>query len=113
VRERVDRRSLCNRAASFGEICLLRPGDTERSHLYVLCMLSTLLVIGGLLVGLFVLLALIVSLSARPQAAVRGDAVLGATPARGRTWAADAGRPHPDVWSPLSTTSTSEIPAVH
>ncbi len=73
-------------------------------------MLSTLLVIGGLLVGLFVLLALIVSLSARPQAPVRGNAVLGATP--GRSWAADAGRPHPDAWSPLSTTSTSEIPAV-
>ena len=33
---------------------------------YVLYMLSTLLVIGGVLVGLFLLLALIVSLSARP-----------------------------------------------
>jgi hypothetical protein len=71
-------------------------------------MLSTLLVIGGVLVGLFLLLALIVSLSARPQTTARGN-----TAATGRTWAADAGRPHPDAWSPLSTTSTSEIPAVH
>jgi hypothetical protein len=70
-------------------------------------MLSTLLVIGGVLVGLFLLLALIVSLSARPQAPARGTA------ARASSWAADAGRPHPDAWSPLSTTSTSEIPAVH
>ena len=70
-------------------------------------MLSTLLVIGGVLVGLLVLLALIVSLSARPQTTARGN-----TAATGRTWAADAGRPHPDAWSPLSTTSTSEIPAI-
>ena len=70
-------------------------------------MLSTLLVIGGVLVGLLVLLAVIVSLSARPQTPARG------TTARGSSWAADAGRPHPDAWSPLSTTSTSEIPAVH
>jgi hypothetical protein len=75
-------------------------------------MLSTLLVIGGLLVGLFVLLALIVSLSARPQAPVRANAALGTAPLQGRGWAADAGRPHPDAWSPLATTSTSEIPAV-
>ena len=75
-------------------------------------MLSALLVIGGVLVGLFVLLALIVSLSARPQVAARGD-LSGSTPDRGRrTWMADAGRPHPDAWSPLSTTTTSEIPAV-
>ncbi|MFD2089969.1 hypothetical protein [Blastococcus deserti] len=71
-------------------------------------MLSTLLVIGGVLVGLLVLLALIVSLSARPQT--------GAHPAGGpapaRTWVADAGRPHPDAWSPLSTGATSEMPAV-
>ena len=70
-------------------------------------MLSTLLVIGGVLVGLLVLLALIVSLSARPQTTARGTAT------RGSAWTADAGRPHPDAWSPLSTTSTSEIPAVH
>ena len=65
-------------------------------------MLSTLLVIGGVLVGLLVLLALIVSLSARPQT----------RPAAARSWVADAGRPHPDAWSPLTTTATSEMPAV-
>jgi hypothetical protein len=67
-------------------------------------MLSTLLVIGGVLAGLLVLLALIVSLSARPQT----------TSSRGTSpsWVADAGRPHPDAWSPLSSTTTSEIPAV-
>jgi len=69
-------------------------------------MLSTLLVIGGVLVGLLVLLALIVSLSARPQTRAAGS------PATARPWVADAGRPHPDAWSPLSTTATSEIPAV-
>ncbi|MFL6096504.1 MAG: hypothetical protein ACJ71Y_13720 [Blastococcus sp.] len=75
-------------------------------------MLSTLLVIGGVLVGLFVLLALIVSLSARPQVRTRPDLAGGSAAGPGRTWAADAGRPHPDAWSPLSTTSTSEIPAI-
>jgi hypothetical protein len=75
-------------------------------------MLSTLLVIGGVLVGLFVLLALIVSLSARPQVRTRPDPAGGSATGPGRTWAADAGRPHPDAWSPLSTTSTSEIPAI-
>ena len=45
-------------------------------------MLSTLLVIGGVLVGLLVLLALIVSLSARPQTTARGQ-----HRARGRTGA--------------------------
>jgi hypothetical protein len=69
-------------------------------------MLSTLLVIGGVLVGLLVLLALIVSLSARPQTRAAG------APAPARSWVADAGRPHPDAWSPLSTTATSEMPAV-
>ena len=109
----VTRRILCIRPGIFGEICPLPPDDTERSHAYVLSMLSTLLVIGGVLVGLFVLLALIVSLSARPQARTRDDVARGNTVATtGRTWAADAGRPHPDAWSPLSTTSTSEIPAV-
>ena len=73
-------------------------------------MISAFLVLGGVLVGLFVLLALIVSLSARPQTGVRRDH--GGVAAPVRTWAADAGRPHPDAWSPLSTTSTSEIPAV-
>jgi hypothetical protein len=69
-------------------------------------MLSTLLVIGGVLVGLLVLLAVIVSLSARPEPAGRSTA------APRRTWVVDAGRPHPDAWSPLTTTTTSEIPAV-
>jgi hypothetical protein len=78
---------------------------------YVLYMLSTLLVIGGVLVGLFLLLALIVSLSARPQVSARGDLPVGA-PGTRRTWTADAGRPHPDAWSPLSSTTTNEIPAV-
>ncbi len=67
-------------------------------------MFSTLLVIGGVLVGLIALLALIVSLSARP-ASGRG------TTTAGRTWVADAGRPHPDAWAPLTSTST-EIRAV-
>ena len=70
-------------------------------------MLSTLLVIGGVLVGLLVLLAVIVSLSARPETPGNGSS-------RGRrpSWTADAGRPHPDAWSPLTSTTTSEIPAV-
>ena len=76
-------------------------------------MLSTLLVIGGVLLGLFVLLALIVSLSARPQTTARGNTASTGGRTGGPTWAADTGRPHPDAWSPLSTTSTSEIPVVH
>jgi hypothetical protein len=75
---------------------------------YVLCMLSTLLVIGGVLVGLLVLLTLIVSLSARPHTAARGSA----SAVRNPSWVADAGRPHPDAWSPLTSTTTNEIPAV-
>ena len=72
-------------------------------------MFSTLLVIGGVLVGLLVLLALIVSLSARPTtSAGRGNAAA----APKTSWVVDAGRPHPDAWSPLSTTTTNEIPAV-
>jgi hypothetical protein len=71
-------------------------------------MLSTLLVIGGVLVGLLVLLVLIVSLSARPQTAARA----GSTGPRTPSWVVDAGRPHPDAWSPLTTTTTSEIPAI-
>jgi hypothetical protein len=62
-------------------------------------MLSTLLVIAGVLVGLFVLLSLIVHLSARP--ATRGQ-----TATRTPAWVVDAGQPHPDPWSPMSTTST-------
>ncbi|MGY1740791.1 MULTISPECIES: hypothetical protein [unclassified Blastococcus] len=67
-------------------------------------MLTTLLVIVGVLVGLLVLLAVIVALSARP-ATRKGSA---AAPA----WVAQTGRPHPDAWSPLTETSTSEITAV-
>ena len=69
-------------------------------------MLSTLLIIGGVLVGLLVLLALIVSLSARPQTRSADS------PAPARSWVVDAGRPHPDAWSPMSTGATSEMPAV-
>jgi hypothetical protein len=69
-------------------------------------MFSTLLVLGGVLVGLILLLVLIVNLSARPQTV--GNRAGG----RVQSWVADAGRPHPDAWSPMSTTSTSEIPAV-
>ena len=68
-------------------------------------MLSTLLIIGGVLAGLIVLLAVIVSLSARPSTK------RGSTSAT-RPWAADAGRRHPDVWSPESITTTTEIRAI-
>ena len=70
-------------------------------------MLSAILILGGVLVGLLVLLALIVSLSARPTAPRAGSAA-GRAPA----WVADAGRPHPDAWSPVSQPGTNEIPAV-
>ena len=69
-------------------------------------MLSTLLVIGGVLVGLLALLALIVGLSARPTP---GRASRNAV--RTPSWVVDAGQPHPDAWSPLSNTST-EIRAI-
>lgn len=87
-----------------------RPNQVTRTgpHTYFLCMLSTLLVIGGVLVGLLLLLALIVSLSARPQTSGRGSGATPPTP----SWVLDTGRPHPDAWSPLSTTSTSEIRAI-
>ena len=74
-------------------------------------MLSTLLLIGGVLVGLLALLALIVSLSARP-APGRG------TTTRGRTdsWVVDAGRPHPDMWTSMSkaglSNTSTEIRAI-
>jgi hypothetical protein len=67
-------------------------------------MLSTLLVIGGVLVGLLVLLAAIVGLSARPETR-RGN------PAD-RSWVVDAGRPHSDAWAPPANTATSELPVV-
>jgi hypothetical protein len=85
----------------FGDICLPSDGDTDQSAAYVQCMLSTLLVIGGVLVGLLVLLGLIVALSARPSAR-RGVTTATRTP----SWVVDTGRPHPDAWSPLSNTST-------
>jgi hypothetical protein len=66
-------------------------------------MLSTLLVIGGVLVGLLVLLALIVSLSARPAGPARGRA----DASRATPWVVDAGRPHPDAWSPPGTPGTT------
>ena len=69
-------------------------------------MLSTLLVIGGVFVGLIVLLAVIVSLSARPSAK-RG----GTSATRAPSWEAHAGRAHPDAWAPLTNTST-EIRAI-
>ncbi len=65
-------------------------------------MVSTLLVIGGVLVGLVVLLALIVTLSARPSTE-RGSTTRAHTPG----WVVDSGQAHPDAWSPLSNTSTS------
>jgi hypothetical protein len=64
--------------------------------------LTTLLVIGGVLVGLVVLLALIVGLSGRP-AARRGSKPRSDVPG----WVADTGRRHPDAWTP----PTSELPA--
>jgi hypothetical protein len=76
-------------------------------HEYVEYMLSTLLVIGGVLTGLLLLLALIVRLSARPTSVARGSA----TGRRPSSWVVDADRPHPDVWS-APMTATSEIPAV-
>lgn len=72
-------------------------------------MLTTLLVIGGILVGLIALLALIVALSARPKPS-RGVTTASRTPSV-PSWVVDAGQPHPDAWSPLSNTST-EIRAI-
>ncbi len=78
-------------------------------------MLSTLLVIGGVLVGLVGLLTLIVGLSARPKPRNATTASRGGTTAsraaRTPGWVVDSGQPHPDAWSPLSQTST-EIRAI-
>jgi hypothetical protein len=72
-------------------------------------MLSTLLVIGGVLVGLLVLLALIVGLSGRGRSRrATTTAARGQLPPK---WVVDSGRPHPDAWAPLSNTST-EIRAI-
>ena len=70
-------------------------------------MLSALLVIGGILVGLVALLAVIVGLSARPASPARGTT----SGDRAPSWVADTGRAHPDAWAPLSNTST-EIRAI-
>jgi hypothetical protein len=69
-------------------------------------MLSTFLIIGAVLAGLLLLLVLIVGLSARPATRTRGNSVVQ------RTWVNDVGRAHPDAWSPMTSTTTSEIPAV-
>jgi hypothetical protein len=69
-------------------------------------MLSTLLVTGGVLLGLILLLAVIVGLSARPSAR-RGSTSASRTP----SWVAQPGQPHPDAWAPMTTTST-EIRAI-
>lgn len=61
-------------------------------------MLTSLLVIAGVLLGLVGLLALIVSLSARPATRPSGG------------WVADTGRRHPDAWSAPANPPTSERP---
>lgn len=68
-------------------------------------MVSALLVVAGVLVGLVLLLALIVSLSARPEPVSRGNVGV-----RTPSWVAQVGRPHPDAWS--EPAPTSELPAV-
>ena len=57
--------------------------------------------LAGVLVGLLVLLALIVTLSARPSEK-RGTTTAARTP----SWVVDTGQKHPDAWAPLSNTST-------
>ena len=69
-------------------------------------MLSTFLVIGAVLVGLLLLLVVIVTLSARPATRAQGAAV------PTRTWVNDAGRAHPDAWSPMTSTTTNEMRAI-
>jgi hypothetical protein len=83
----------------FGDICS-RDGTVRVRT--VMPMMETLVIVGGVLVGLLVLLALIVSLSARP-AAGRGTTTATRTPG----WVVDSGQKHPDAWAPLSNTSTS------
>jgi hypothetical protein len=68
-------------------------------------MVSTFMVIGGVLVGLLVLLALIVSLSARPATTSRRNVA-----ATSPSWTGQVGRRHPDAWS--EPAPTSEMPAV-
>ena len=74
-------------------------------------MLSTLLVIGGVLVGLIVLLAAIVALSARPSTKRGRTTATRPGTAPTPSWVVNSGQPHPDAWSPLSNTST-EIRAI-
>jgi hypothetical protein len=102
----VKRRSLCNEDGIFGEYCPPDPVTRTGPPGYVLYMFSTLLVLGGVLIGLILLLVLIVRLSVRPQTAAKRAA--GRVP----SWVADAGRSHPDAWAPLSTTTTNELPAI-
>ncbi len=68
-------------------------------------MMSTLLVIGGVLLAFVGLLALIVELSARP-ADRRGSTTAARTAQRTPGWVVDTGQKHPDAWDPLSDTST-------
>lgn len=67
---------------------------------------STLLVLGGVLVGLLVLLALIVVLSARPATTPRRD-----IPAPRAPWPAEGSLPATSVPS-TGVPSTGEVPAV-
>lgn len=96
-----------NIAPIFGEKCRGEVGDTEQSSAYVLCMLSTLLVIGGVLAGLLVLLALIVSLSAPPAPGSRSGS------SRPEPWDDPLDQPYLDIWVPLPRSPTTEVPAVH
>ena len=94
---------------SFGGICPYEPVTRNGPADYVVLVLATLSILGGVFVGLVALLALIVRLGGRGRDP-RGTT----TATRGQlppAWVADSGRPHPDAWSPLSTTST-EIRAV-
>ncbi|SDF98292.1 hypothetical protein SAMN05660324_1496 [Klenkia brasiliensis] len=67
--------------------------------------MSTLVIIGGVLLALVGLLALIVKLSARP-ADRRGTTTASRSAARTPGWVVDSGQRHPDAWDPLSQTST-------
>lgn len=66
---------------------------------------STLLVLGGVLVGLVALLALIVALSARPATIPRRD-----LPAPRSPWASETG-PHTAAWADPRP-STGDVPAI-
>jgi hypothetical protein len=68
-------------------------------------MTSTLVIIGGVLLALVGLLALIVKLSARP-ADRRGTTTAARSANRTPGWVVDTGQKHPAAWEPLSQTST-------